>query len=282
MHKLTLAFSPCPNDTYIFDALVNKKIDTEDLDFTYHLGDVQELNEAAEKQTYDITKLSFFSFLSLAGTYYMLDAGSALGFGTGPLLIAKNRYTLEDLKHKTIAIPGEKTTANMLFSLAMPYPVTKKEMLFSDIENAILKGYVDAGVIIHENRFTYEQKGLVKIADLGELWEKKTSMPVPLGGIAVHKRVSPEIMKRVNNLIFKSIEYANKNANMPTLPEFITCNAQEMSEDVMRKHINLYVNSYSLELGIAGKSAIISMFNKALEAGFISAIPKHIFVTDII
>ena len=185
--KLSLGFSPCPNDTYIFDALVHGKVDTEGIEFEYFMADVEKLNENAFAEMPDITKLSFHAFLHLAGTYLLMDSGAALGFGTGPLVISRQLNHISKLEGKKLAIPGIYTTANLLFSFAMKEAVQKKVILFSEIENAILNGEVDAGVIIHENRFTYKSKGLHKLLDLGEHWEQLTGSPVPLGGIAAHK-----------------------------------------------------------------------------------------------
>ncbi len=278
--KLTLGFSPCPNDTYIFDAMVHQKIDTEGLEFEYFMADVEKLNGEAFAEKPDITKLSFHAFLHLAGQYLLLDSGAALGFGAGPLVISKNLTNFEELKGKTIAIPGKYTTANLLFSLAMNQTeVLKKELLFSEIENAILSGEVDAGVIIHESRFTYQLKGLRKLIDLGEFWEQRTGSPVPLGGIAAHKRLGNEVIARVNRSIRRSVEYANSHKG--ELNEFIRCNAREMDDAVMQKHIDLYVNGFSVSLGIQGKQAVNQMFEFAIAAGIISKMPARIFAPDL-
>jgi 1,4-dihydroxy-6-naphthoate synthase len=275
--KLTLGFSPCPNDTYIFDAMVHHKIDTEGLEFEYHMADVEHLNGEAFAEKPDITKLSFHAFLHLAGKYLLLDSGAALGFGAGPLVISKNLTSFSDLQGKTVAIPGVYTTANLLFSLAMTQPIHKKELLFSEIENAILTGEVDAGVIIHESRFTYQSKGLHKLMDLGEYWEQKTGSPVPLGGIAAHHRLDETVIAKVNRCIRRSIEYANSNKD--GLNEFIRCNAREMDEEVMQQHISLYVNKFSVSLGLQGKNAVIQMFELACQAGIIKEVPSGIFAS---
>lgn len=275
--KLTLGFSPCPNDTYIFDAMVHHKIDTEGLDFEYHMADVEHLNGEAFAEKPDITKLSFHAFLHLAGKYQLLDSGAALGFGAGPLVISKHLENFSELSGKTVAIPGKFTTANLLFSLAMTQPIHKKELLFSEIENAILAGSVDAGVIIHESRFTYHSKGLHKLMDLGEYWEQKTGSPVPLGGIAAHHRLDEAVIAKVNRCIRRSIEYANSNKD--GLNEFIRCNAREMDEEVMKQHISLYVNEFSVSLGLQGKNAVIQMFELACQAGIIKDVPSGIFAS---
>jgi len=276
--KLTLGFSPCPNDTFIFDAMVNHKIDTEGIEFDYIMADVEKLNNTAFKEQPDITKLSFHAFLFLAGPYLLLDSGAALGFGAGPLVITRHLHQFSDLQRKTIAIPGKYTTANLLFSLAMNSEVFKKEMVFSEIENAILSGEVDAGVIIHENRFTYQSKGLVKLLDLGEYWEHLTGLPVPLGGIAAHRRLGNDTIAKVNRCIRRSIEYAFEHKG--ELNDFIRCNAQEMNDEVIQQHIDLYVNKYSVSLGLQGKQAVTVMFEYAVKAGVISKMPGQIFATD--
>jgi 1,4-dihydroxy-6-naphthoate synthase len=278
--KLTLGFSPCPNDTYIFDALVHKKVDTEGLEFEYFMADVEKLNGEAFAEKPDVTKLSFHAFLHLAGRYLLLDSGAALGFGAGPLVISKNLKNFEELKGKTVAIPGFYTTANLLFSLAInKADVNKKELLFSEIENAILSGEADAGVIIHESRFTYQLKGLNKLIDLGEYWEQLTGSPVPLGGITAHRRLGSEVIGKVNRSIHRSVEYANSHKG--ELNEFIRYNAREMDDSVMQKHIDLYVNEFSVSLGMQGKHAVNQMFQYAIEAGIISNMPERIFAPDL-
>lgn len=257
---LTLGFSPCPNDTFIFDALVNKKIDTEGLSFEVVLEDVETLNQWALEGKLDVTKLSFPAFFQSTDSYILLNAGSALGKGVGPLLIsAKTDEMSEDsITESTIAIPGFNTTANLLLSFAFPSASKKKPMLFSAIENALLTGETDLGVIIHENRFTYQDKGLFKVMDLGTNWEQKMKMPIPLGGIAVSQSVKRSTAIKIDILIKKSIEYAF--ANYPAVSDFVKEHSQEMSEEVMRKHINLYVNNYSLDLGKDGREAIGKLF----------------------
>jgi 1,4-dihydroxy-6-naphthoate synthase len=277
--KLTLGFSPCPNDTYIFDAMVHQKVDTEGLDFEYFMADVEKLNGEAFAEKPDITKLSFNAFLHLAGRYLLLDSGAALGFGAGPLVISKNLTDFNELKGKTVAVPGVYTTANLLFSLAMKEEVHKKVLLFSEIENAILSGNVDAGVIIHESRFTYQLKGLHKLIDLGEFWEQLTGSPVPLGGIAAHNRLGAQVISKVNRCIRRSVEFANQHQG--ELNEFIRCNAREMDDSVMQKHIDLYVNEFSLSLGIQGKQAISQMFDFAIKAGIIPEMPVRIFAGNL-
>ena len=287
-NKLTLGFSPCPNDCFIFDALIHKKIDTDGLEFEVVMTDVEDLNKHAFSNKINITKLSYHAFMHLVNNYVLLDAGSALGFGCGPLLICKmenGKWKMGDetssISHltpsiNTVAIPGKNTTANFLFSLAFPQIKNKKEMKFSEIEDAVLKHEVDAGVIIHENRFTYEQKGLKKIIDLGEYWEKLTNSPIPLGGIVAQRSMDIETTKKVNKLIRKSVEYAF--ANPKASLSFVKEHAQEMSEEVMYKHIDLYVNKFSINLGIEGRKAVETMFKKGIEVGIIKQTSQKIFI----
>ncbi|HEY1202308.1 MAG TPA: 1,4-dihydroxy-6-naphthoate synthase, partial [Niastella sp.] len=249
----TLGFSPCPNDTFIFDALVNNKIDTEGLSFQPVLEDVQTLNEWALQGKLDVTKISYGVLPLLLKKYIVLNAGGALGKGVGPLLITKQAGAEnKDVNEMTIAIPGEHTTAHMLFSLAYPKAIKKKFMVFSAIEDAVLNGDVDAGVIIHENRFTYQQKGLHKLVDLGEYWERQTGNPIPLGGIVMKRSFDSALQQKVDGLIMRSLEYAFEN--YPLITDYVKQHSQEMSEAVMRQHIDLYVNNYSLQLGADGKA----------------------------
>ena|SRR2546428_4156561 len=300
--KLTLGFSPCPNDTFIFDALIHKKIDTEGLDFEVVFDDVETLNQKAFRNELDITKLSFHAFAYAAQNYALLDSGSALGFGVGPLLISKrdiNTETAEE-KHKIamksgresmgnlitrlsphlsdlkIGIPGKYTTANFLLSLAFPQAKNKEELLFSDIESALIDEKIDLGLIIHENRFTYQQKGLFKVLDLGEYWENLTGAPIPLGGIFIKRSLPTEIQHTVNRLIRKSVEFAFHDPR--SAMGFVREHAQEMSEEVMIKHIKLYVNRYSLDLGTDGRRAVDTMFKVAAEKEIIEKPTHNLFV----
>jgi len=252
--KLTLGFSPCPNDTFIFDALVNKKIDTEGFDFEVFLEDVQTLNQWAMQGRLDASKISYGVLPLVSEKYHLLDAGGALGKGVGPLLISRRPIAAKDIPGCTIAIPGQQTTAHLLFSLAYPEAKKKEFMIFSAIEEAVLSGKTDCGVIIHENRFTYQQKGLTKITDLGEFWEAATGAPIPLGGILLRKDHDLATAQKINDLIRRSLEYAF--ANYPQLPGYVRQHSQEMEESVMRQHIDLYVNNYSLSLGEDGRRAV--------------------------
>jgi 1,4-dihydroxy-6-naphthoate synthase len=256
--KLTLGFSPCPNDTFIFDALVNNKIDTEGVEFDVQLEDVQTLNQWAIEDQLDITKLSYGVLPLIADKYIVLNSGSALGKGVGPILISGNEKEVLNVEENRIAIPGKNTTAHLLFSLAYPNAINKIFLRYDEIENFVIanKGL---GVIIHENRFTYGQKGLKKIIDLGDYWEKETAHPIPLGGIVIKRNVDTNVQQQIDKLIKKSIEYAY--TNYPELNDYIRMHSQEMSEAVMRKHIDLYVNNYSINLGEEGKAAIIKLLD---------------------
>lgn len=276
MQPLTLAISPCPNDTFIFDALLHNKIDTEGLDFELVFADVEQLNQAAFQQQYDITKLSYHAFAYASDYYTLMRSGSALGNNCGPLLISKEVLTDESLNNGSICIPGKFTTANLLFSLKYPNAENKSFIIFSEIENKVLDDTFDAGVIIHENRFTYEQKGLKKIIDLGEYWEQTYKVPIPLGGIAIKRSFDAEIQKSVGRIIKRSIEFAF--AHPDSSKSFVAAHSQEMSEDVCRQHINLYVNKYSVELGFDGEYAVNTLYKIAQEHKIIPELNKSIFV----
>lgn len=269
--KLSLGFSPCPNDTFIFDALVNNKIDTEGFEFDVFLEDVETLNRWALEGKLDITKLSFPAFFRSLEHYTLLNAGSALGKGVGPLLITDSQTELTDdeINQASIALPGANTTANLLFTFAYPDAKDKTFMLFSAIEDALVNKETDLGVIIHENRFTYQQKGLKKVRDLGEYWEQKMELPLPLGGIAINQSVKRSVALKVNELIRKSLEFAFKN--YPLITDYVKEHSQAMSEEVMRQHIDLYVNNHSIDLGDEGKLAIDSLHEVFLEINNIEA-----------
>lgn len=252
--KFTLGFSPCPNDTFIFDALVNRKIDTEGFEFDVLLEDVQTLNQWALQGKLDFSKISYGVLPLLTESYTLLNSGGALGKGVGPLLISGSGFLISDLTEAKVAIPGKNTTAHLLFSLAYPNVKNKVFMVFHEIEDAVLNGKVDAGVIIHENRFTYQDKGLKKIVDLGNYWEEQLHVPIPLGGIVAHKRIDKEIALQVDKLINQSLQ--NAFANYPLITDYVKQHSQEMDEAVMKQHIDLYVNNYSLDLGMDGKKAV--------------------------
>lgn len=281
--KLTLGFSPCPNDTFIFDALIHHKIDTEGLEFEVFYDDVETLNQKAMRGELDITKLSFHAFAYVANQYALLDAGSALGFGVGPLLISKKHFNGEtDPQLQTpnsglkIGIPGKYTTANFLLGIAYPHLLNKEELVFSEIESALLNDQIDLGLIIHENRFTYQDKGLNKIVDLGDYWEKLTGCAIPLGGIVINRNLDREVQLKVNRLIRQSVEFAF--AHPKSGIDFIRQHAQAMEESVMYKHIELYVNKYSINLGEEGRKAVDTLFKLAQERGIIPAIQENLYI----
>ena len=277
--RLTLGFSPCPNDTFIFDAMVHGRIDTEGLEFDYFLTDVEELNRKALSADVDVTKISYNAFAYVAQNYLILDAGSALGHRNGPLLISKNRIGISELPGLKIAIPGKYTTANLLFSIAWPEVVNKTEYLFSDIEDALLKDEVDAGLIIHETRFTYYRRGLHKLADMGEYWETLTGLPIPLGAIVIKRSIPDDIALKVNRVVRRSLEYAYKDSFASY--DFVSGNAREMDSTIMNNHIKLFVNEYTLNLGKKGREAIVELFRIAGEKGVIPALPARIFLTTL-
>ena len=263
----TLGFSPCPNDTFIFDALVHGRIETHDLTPEVTLADVETLNRWAAEGKLDVTKLSYHAYAHVCNEYIMLDSGSALGRNCGPLVITADIKSLNRKPRSEwkVAIPGNRTTAHFLFSLAYPEVITKEEMVFSDIEDAVVKGSVDAGVIIHENRFTYAEKGLEKLSDLGEFWEESTGMPIPLGGIAARRSLGKEVLMQIRNAIRDSVDYAMEHP--ADCNPYVRLHAQEMSETVQRQHIALYVNDFSRELGPEGRRAVEHMFGKGNELG---------------
>jgi len=273
--KLTLGFSPCPNDTFIFDAMVNGKIDTRGLSFDYVLEDVETLNRYAEQGKLDITKLSYNAFLKTVNQYALLHSGSALGKGVGPMLIAKQPLDLNNIADFKIAIPGVNTTANLLLTLAFPQAKNKTEVVFSEIEAGVLNGTYDAGLIIHESRFTYAQKGLHKLIDLGDWWEHTMHAAIPLGGIVVRRSFDKELCATVDAVIKDSLAYSWKHYLQ--LSDFVTAHAQEMEEQVMRQHIELYVNDFTTDLGTVGRQSIETLFDAAQKANLLEAGIPQIF-----
>lgn len=273
--NLKIGFSPCPNDTFIFDAMINGKVDTHGITFEPVLEDVETLNNWANQGKLDITKLSYNTFLHTVDKYALLHSGSALGNGVGPLLISKKPLDLTHVDEYSIAIPGKNTTANLLLSLAFPKAKNKTELVFSEIEEAVLLEKFDAGLIIHESRFTYQEKGLTKLIDLGDWWEQNMHAAIPLGGIVIKRSLGKDLAKRVDDILKASLAYAWER--YPELTPFVQNNAQEMNEDVMRKHIELYVNDYTTDLGENGTSAINRLFEEAYKTGVITEQPSAIF-----
>ena len=287
MKSLTLGYSPCPNDTFIFYALIHDKIDTKNLKFKETLLDVETLNQKALHTELDLTKISYHAFGHMRKNYCLLRAGGALGRGCGPLVIAKNEYAMEELRGKKIAIPGKLTTAFLLLQLFDPSFLTPNSKLltsnfvfivmpFDKIIDAVAKEEVDAGLIIHESRFTYPSYGLKQIIDLGEWWEKQTGHPIPLGGIIAKRSLGEGLNKKINKTIKSSIEYAFSNRSEPM--DYIKKHSQELSDEVINQHINLYVNNYSLNVGQDGEKAVIALLSRAEEAGIIPKVKQEIFV----
>lgn len=272
--ELTIGYSPCPNDTFIFDALVHQKIDTEGLRFRPFLADVEALNQKAFAAELPITKLSFHALGYLIDRYALLNSGSALGRNCGPLLIAKR--PMDSLAGAKVAIPGRYTTANFLFGLAYPEVSDKEALVFHEIEGAVLNGQVDAGVIIHENRFTYQDKGLVKLQDLGVFWESTTGFPIPLGGIVVRRDLSPDLQQTIDRVVQRSVRYALDHPQASR--EYVRAHAQEMEDSVMSAHIQLYVNEFTHQLGPEGMGAVRHLFEEAECKGLIPKIQTDIFV----
>lgn len=256
--KFSLAISPCPNDTFIFDYLLHEN---QSYEFELHLEDIAQLNQWAEEGKYDIIKVSFATYLQVQNHYSLLQSGAALGHGVGPLLISKNPINStnwEELKgfvnRSKIAIPGKSTTANLLLSTAFPEAKNKEEVIFNEIEEAVLAGKYDMGLVIHESRFTYQEKGLHLVTDMGKWWEDTYQLPIPLGCILIKKSIDDVYKIEIEKAIYESILQAWKR--YPELSDFIRDNAQEMSEEVMKSHIELYVNDESLELSSDAMKAI--------------------------
>ncbi len=279
MKTLSLGYSPCPNDTFIFYALAHRKIDTKNLKFDEVLLDVETLNQKALSAELDLTKISYHAFGHLRKKYCALRAGGALGRGCGPLVVAKDNYTMEELKNKKIAIPGKLTTANLLLQLFdsafSRLPSACIEMPFNKIIGSVANGETDAGLIIHESRFTYPSYGLKQIIDLGDWWEKQTELPIPLGGIIAKRTLGNGLNKKLNKIIKASIEYSF--ANRAESMEYVKKHSQELSEEVTNQHINLYVNNYSLDVGQDGEKAVHELLSRAEEAGIIPKIKQEIF-----
>ena len=269
MPDFEIGFSPCPNDTFIFDALVNHKIDTKGYTFKVHLQDVQTLNEWAIAGKLPFSKISYGVWPLVKNNYALLNSGGALGKGVGPLLVYKEDASRHDGKPDAdtmrVAIPGVNTTAHLLFSLAFPNVTNKAFLVFNEIENAVLHGEVDAGVIIHENRFTYADKGLNKWMDLGTYFEETFNAPIPLGGIIARNDINANEIAIVDDLIKQSVHYAFANS-YDILPDYIKHHSQEMSEQIMRQHIDLYLNDFTIDMGETGRKAIAQLektFNRS-------------------
>jgi len=273
MKKFSLGYSPCPNDTFIFYALTHYRLAC-DIEFRETLKDVEYLNRMALHKRLDITKASFHGFGFLRDDYCLLHSGSALGRGCGPLIVARDGMDQKDLVMKKIAIPGRMTTAYLMLQLFAPDAKNIVEMPFDRIMNAVSMGTVDAGLIIHESRFTYPQYGLVKILDLGEWWEKETGLPIPLGGILARRDMGAAVIQKIDDLIKRSIEYAFQHPEEPR--EYIKKNAQELDDDVIDQHIKLYVNDHTLDIG-DGILAVEKLLKTAEELNLIPHSGNTIF-----
>lgn len=274
MRKFSLGYSPCPNDTFIFYALTHNRL-TCDIAFKEILKDVENLNRMALNKKLEITKASFHGFGLVRDNYCLLHSGSALGRGCGPLIVAKKRIDRYELRAKKIAIPGKMTTAYLLLKLFEPDAKNIIEMPFDRIMNAVSIGSVDAGLIIHESRFTYPGYGLTKLIDLGEWWEKETGLPIPLGGILARRDLGAFVIGKIDILIRQSVEYAFLHPEETR--EYIRNNAQELDDDVIDQHIKLYVNDFTLDMG-EGKRAVDRILRSAEELGMIPHSEKPIFI----
>jgi 1,4-dihydroxy-6-naphthoate synthase len=269
---LSLGYSPCPNDCFIFYGLAHGKV-ADDIAWQISLEDVEALNQLAKQNILDVSKISYHAYAHLMGNYVMLPAGGALGKGVGPLIVTKER--LESLSSKRVAIPGGLTTANLLLKLSQPDDINIVILRYDQIMPAVAKGEVDAGLIIHESRFTYPNYGLQKFLDVGEWWESTAGHLLPLGGIIAKRNLGEKTLQRINTAIKESLEYAY--AHPEETKPYIAQHAQEMSEEVRQKHIDLYVNEYSLDVGEAGKAAVLELFKRAEERGFIPKVSRKIF-----
>ena len=267
-----MGFSPCPNDTFIFDALVHGRVDTESLTLNPRLEDVETLNRLAAAGKLQVSKVSYGALPGLLDDYVLLRSGGALGRGCGPLVVAREP---QDLRGARIAIPGKRTTANLLLRLWNPEIPAGIPMVYSDIMPAVARGEVDAGLIIHESRFTYPQHGLTRLVDLGEWWEGETGLPIPLGGIVAQRALGPETIAQVEGAIRRSVQYAFRHPDASRA--YVSAHAQEMDESVMCAHIDLYVNQFSLELGDEGAHAVIALLHHARRAGIEGALDAPLF-----
>jgi len=276
--KLSLAISSCPNDTFMFDALINKKIDVGEYEFSLKIADVEELNKLSQNEEVDISKMSFHNYFKVVDNYQMLTSGAALGKNCGPLIISKRKIYPDELNDCKIAIPGESTTANLLLQIFFPKADNKLIYLFSDIEDVVLSEECDAGLVIHETRFIYEKKGLKLISDLGVMWENNFNLPIPLGGIAVKRSLSEKVKSDINKILRSSIEYAMANPFSAT--NFMKTHAVELHEDIIMKHVELYVNNYSIDLGEEGKKAIEKLRLEYSKLNNIDTIKNDLFVQE--
>ncbi len=276
---IKIAYSPCPNDTFAFHAMVNHLIDTKGFDFEPVLMDVQTLNESAQKGEYDICKLSYHAFFTLCDKYVMLRSGSALGYDNGPIVVVKGgddqrQIDKKGLSSATVAIPGRLTTAALLLKMAYPQIGDLNEYLFSDITSAVISGRVDAGVLIHEGRFVYDQMGLECLMDLGKYWQKSSSLPLPLGGIAIKRSFKDK--KIIDDILSESIKFAINNPSLSS--DYVASNAKELSRDIQMKHINTFVNKDSVNISQKGIEAVEALYSNYLGINGYDKILKDLFI----
>jgi 1,4-dihydroxy-6-naphthoate synthase len=254
---MKLSISPCPNDTFMFDALLHGRVDTEGLEFRLHTADIEALNGAALRGEADVTKISYAVVPAIEGAYRLLNAGSALGRGNGPLLVAARPLDPGALRGLTVAVPGERTTANLLLKNLFPEIGATKEYLFSEVADAVVRGEADAGVLIHEGRFTYAARGLHRVVDLGREWEDRYALPLPLGAIAVRRSLPEPVARRIDRVLRRSIEHAL--AHPDDSYDFVKSHARELDDRVIRSHIELFVNRFSLDPGDEGRAAVLRL-----------------------
>jgi 1,4-dihydroxy-6-naphthoate synthase len=276
MKKISIGISSCPNDTFAFAAIFNKLIDTKNYEFNFHISDIEQLNKKAFNSEFDVTKISFFTYAQISKNYQILNSGNAIGNNNGPLLVGKRKIYKDEINDLKIAIPGKNTTANLLLSTLFPNANKKTEYLFSEIEDVILSNEMDAGLIIHENRFTYHEKNLLKIVDLGEEWQNLTKMMIPLGGIIIKRTFDEKTKNEIDTIIKNSIEFAFKNWNL--VYKFIKQYAQNLDDEVIKKHIDLYVNKHTIDLGIEGKNSINFLLNQVEKLELCEKIEKPVFI----
>ncbi|MBL7032157.1 MAG: 1,4-dihydroxy-6-naphthoate synthase [Nitrospira sp.] len=279
MKTLSLGYSPCPNDTFIFYAMIHGKIDTDGLKFKESLLDVETLNQRALNAEFDLTKISYHAFGHMREKYALLRSGSALGSGCGPIVVSKELYPIEELRDKKIAIPGKLTTASLLLQLCDPSFINSSNLIimpFNEIMDAVVNGDVDAGVIIHESRFTYVSYGLSRVIDLGQWWEKETGLPIPLGGILAKRKLGKELILMIDDLLRQSIEYSYNNRFESM--GYIKQHSQELSDGVIKDHINLYVNNFTIDIGDEGEKAVVELFSRAEDAGIIPKSEQPLFI----
>jgi len=265
--NIDIAFSSCPNDTFIFHGMLHGCIDTGAIKFKPYVSDIENLNLEAFKETYTVSKLSFHAYLLLREKYEILDSGAALGYGCGPMLVAGENSDKKPVEEMKIAIPGEYTTAGMLLKLWNPEVKYLESVRFDNIMDGVVSGKYDAGLIIHEGRFVYRDYGLISLIDLGDWWERETGMPIPLGCIAIKRNADNSLKKNINRILRSSVEYAFNNRNASS--EYVKSYAKELDEDVIKSHIDLYVNDFSVDLGVRGREAISVLEKMAKSRGLI-------------